>query len=109
MADSVDGLNEIIARNIREFRKKQGLSQLKLATECDKSQSFIGEIEAGRKVPSLKTLGIIAKHLNVKPYRLLFDESERLEYDKAFLLQQLKNKIEDSVVHQIERIFDEYS
>jgi transcriptional regulator with XRE-family HTH domain len=41
---------------------------MKLAELCDTATSYIGEIEIGRRFPSLKLIEKIAGALNVEPY-----------------------------------------
>jgi len=47
-------LKQIFARNLKEFRKKEGLSRMKLAEFCDTATSYIGDIEIGRRFPSIR-------------------------------------------------------
>jgi transcriptional regulator with XRE-family HTH domain len=61
-------LKQIFIRNLKEFRKKEGISQMKLAEYCGTSASYIGEIEIGRKFPSMEMIEKIAKILRIEPY-----------------------------------------
>jgi transcriptional regulator with XRE-family HTH domain len=61
-------LKQIFVRNLKEFRKKEGISQMKLAEYCGTSASYIGEIEIGRKFPSTEMIEKIAKILRIEPY-----------------------------------------
>ena len=47
---------------------------MKLAELCDTATSYIGEIEIGRRFPSLKLIEKIAKALNVEPYEFFVPE-----------------------------------
>ena len=108
METKEEQLNEILARNLKEKRMKRGISQLKLANLCDISQSFIGEIEAGRKYPSLKTLELIANRLQVEPYQLLFSESDKLEYDREYLLNEIKVQMRERISEEIAEVIDTF-
>lgn len=55
-----------LARNIKRFRKKAGLTQEQLAEKTGLSTTYIGYLEIGRHRPSLKTLHKIATVLKVK-------------------------------------------
>ncbi len=59
---------EIIAANIKEYRKKAKITQAELAERTHFSHEFIRRIEApnGKKYFSLDTLVQIAKALDVK-------------------------------------------
>jgi transcriptional regulator with XRE-family HTH domain len=61
-------LKQIFIQNLKEFRKKEGLSQMKLAEYCNTAHSYIGEIEAGRKFPSMDLIEKIALILKIEPY-----------------------------------------
>ena len=62
-----DDAHEIIAANIKEYRKKAKITQAELAEMTHFSHEFIRRIEApnGKKYFSLDTLVQIAKALNV--------------------------------------------
>ena len=61
-------LKQIFIRNLKEFRKKEGISQMKLADYCNISPGYIGEIESGRKFPSPEMIEKIASGLRLEPY-----------------------------------------
>jgi transcriptional regulator with XRE-family HTH domain len=68
-------LREVFILNLKKFRKIQRLSQMNLAEKCDTAASYIGEIEIGRKFPSIEMIEKIAGALNVEAYRLFIDET----------------------------------
>ena len=84
----------IFIGNLKRLRKEQGLSQMKLAERCEVSASYIGEIEIGRKYPSVDTFQRLADALRVKPYKLLMDSEtlEDLGHDEAVRLFSEKIK-----------------
>lgn len=53
-----------LGTNIKEARKKAGLTQMELAKLTNLSRSYIGDIEKDRYNPSLTTLKAIANALN---------------------------------------------
>jgi len=69
------GLKQVFIRNLRKFRNSRGFSQMKLAELCDTAPSYIGEIEIGRRFPSLKLIEKIGEILNIEPYRFFIDET----------------------------------
>ena len=69
------GLKQVFIRNLRKFRNSRDFSQMKLAELCDTAPSYIGEIEIGRRFPSLKLIEKIGKILNIEPYRFFIDET----------------------------------
>lgn len=59
-------INEILAYNLKKYRKEKGLSQEDLAILCNFHRTYISSIEVCKKSPSLKTVEIISKILDVK-------------------------------------------
>lgn len=53
---------------LKRNREKQGLSQNKLAKRLGVTQTFISEIERGRKNPSLEQFFRICKELQIKVF-----------------------------------------
>ena len=72
---------KIFAFNMKKFRKKRQLSQMKLAEMLDTSTSYIGEIEINRKIPSMDMVEKIANALGVEPFRLFVDDKNRKNPD----------------------------
>ncbi|MGK0554494.1 helix-turn-helix domain-containing protein [Macrococcus capreoli] len=64
-------LNQIIAMNIRAYRKFNKLSQNDLAKKLNTSRQHISEIETCKKNVSIMYLEKIANKLEVEPYKLL--------------------------------------
>jgi transcriptional regulator with XRE-family HTH domain len=78
-AIDLPGLKDgLIGRRVKEARLKLGLTQERLAARANLHYSYVGQVERGNKVPSLKTLSKIARALNLKVEDLIGDnESER--------------------------------
>lgn len=60
-----DSFQAQLGERIRELRKAWGLTQEQLAERADVHVSFVGNVERGENVPSIKTLRRIAKALGV--------------------------------------------
>ena len=60
-----------IKENIKKHRISQNLSQEKLSEIAGISTDYISLIERGKRTPSIKRLCLIAKALNIEPYKLL--------------------------------------
>lgn len=65
-------INKKVGENIRHFRKVKGMTQEDLAFESKIDYSYINEIEAGKRNPSVKRIHDIAKVLGVS-IKDLFD------------------------------------
>ena len=78
-----------IGRNIRFYRTEQRASQEKLAERTGLSPNYIGMIERGEKIPSVKSLLKISAELGVMPGVLLTD----WEYARWKWVENGHNKI----------------
>ena len=54
-----------IGQRLKDIRKKRGLTQEQLGELVGRSYKYIGLIERGQRMPSIKTLAKIADELNV--------------------------------------------
>jgi transcriptional regulator with XRE-family HTH domain len=97
-------LKQIFIFNLRRFRNERGISQFRLAELCDTATSYIGEIEIGRRFPSLKLIERIGRALQVEPYRFFIEASgngaEGLEETIGFL-EKLPDPMKLRVIHRI--------
>jgi transcriptional regulator with XRE-family HTH domain len=69
-------LKRIFVVNLKKIRNRKGISQMKLAELCDTATNYIGEIEIGRRFPSLKLIEKIGQVLETEPYWFFIDDSE---------------------------------
>jgi transcriptional regulator with XRE-family HTH domain len=63
-------LKQVFIKNLKDFRKKEGLSQMQLAEYCGISTGYIAEIEIAKKFPSIGVIEKIAVILKIEPYML---------------------------------------
>jgi transcriptional regulator with XRE-family HTH domain len=70
-------LKRIFILNLKKFRNQRGISQMKLAELCNTATNYIGEIEIGRRFPSLKLIEKIGQVLEIEPCRFFIDDSEK--------------------------------
>lgn len=61
----------ILGRNVREARKRKGLSQEQLALEADMKRSYLSDLERGTRNPSVRAVERLAAALGVEPWTLL--------------------------------------
>ena len=69
-------IQTVFIQNLRKYRKNAKLTQEKLAELCNTDFRYIGQIETGRRRPSLEFVGKIATALNISPYRLFCDQTD---------------------------------
>lgn len=79
-----------IGKKIEFLRKKQGLSQYKLAKISKVSQAYISDIEAGKKNPTIDKLEQICTGLRVTVTQLLSDNTENLSFEIKRLVESAK-------------------
>ena len=65
-----NNLKDLLTFNIKYYRYKNNLSQEKLAEICNLSPRYLTDIERGVHCPTILKLEIIAKALNIEPYKL---------------------------------------
>ena len=68
-------LQQVFIANLKKIRKERGYSQMTLSEKCDTSSNYIGQIEMGRRIPSLGTVEKIATALEIPCYELLMHEA----------------------------------
>ncbi|MFP4373413.1 MAG: helix-turn-helix domain-containing protein [Spirochaetaceae bacterium] len=69
-------LQQVIARNVKQARKRMGFSQADVARRAGISDSYLSEIERARSNPSADALARIADTLGLRAYQLLLEEDE---------------------------------
>lgn len=68
-------ITQILANNIRTFRKSKRLSQEALAEKCNLHRTYIGSVERGERNVTLSTLEVMAEALGVGIPELLTEGS----------------------------------
>ncbi|HEY9217261.1 MAG TPA: helix-turn-helix transcriptional regulator [Phenylobacterium sp.] len=64
-------LVRVLGRNVREQRKRLGMSQEELAHEAGMKRSYVSDLERGTRNPTVRALGRLAAALGVRPAVLL--------------------------------------
>jgi transcriptional regulator with XRE-family HTH domain len=65
------GWEKVVGLNIRRLRLERGLSQEEVAHRVGIDTSYFGQIERGRRNPTIGVLGRVAEALDVQLVRLL--------------------------------------
>jgi transcriptional regulator with XRE-family HTH domain len=77
---------------------------MKLAELCNTTTNYIGEIEIGRRFPSIQLIEKISQVLEIEPYCFFIDESveKQNEIDRMInLLAKLPEQQRLKIVHRI--------
>ncbi|WP_414835387.1 helix-turn-helix domain-containing protein [Bacillus sp. Ba 3] len=61
---------------LRKHRKKANFSQEQLALQCNLDRTYIGLLERAQRQPSISTIFVICKVLNIAPHELIKEIEE---------------------------------
>ena len=70
-------MNLLLAKNVKNYRDKLGISQEALAALSGLHRTYISGIERGARNPTLAVLAILAKALNVSVSTLLSKKNDK--------------------------------
>lgn len=107
--DPVAELQAVFIQNLKRERGRLGISQQVLAERAELSPGFIGEIESGRKFPSVDNVERLARALEVPPYRLYMtdrDLEELLIRDRMPPLTRIRR---EALAREVAEILDKYA
>ena len=96
-------IREVLANNIKEYRRKRGFSQDKLAELTGISSQYLATIETCRKFPTPEVLDRLAEALEIETHELFIFSSPKGE------LEKLRQDIIGEVVNAIKQSFAEES
>ena len=115
-------IREILALNLKEYRRKSGFTQEKLAEKAGISANYLSMVEISRKFPTPEMLDRLAQTLNIQTFQL-FDPSatsegallhleqgivENIEkVVKTTIKQDIVNEIDQTVIKAIKQAFSE--
>ena len=93
----MDSIQDIFGKKIKSIRRARDITQEKLADLSGLSLQYIGEIERGRRNPSLTSVEQLSKALDIPMAELFSLEEFRLAPDelKAILIRQIETADED--------------
>lgn len=93
----MDSVQDIFGKKIKSIRRARDITQEKLADLSGLSLQYIGEIERGRRNPSLTSIEQLSRALDLPMSELFSLEEFRLSPDelKAILIRQIESADED--------------
>jgi len=95
---------QLLARNMKKYRKISGLSQMNLADKVGCSTTLIGNIEINRRFPSADNINRIANALGIKVADL-FSATEPDSMKIMSSKKELKIKLEKIINKTIDEHF----
>jgi transcriptional regulator with XRE-family HTH domain len=91
-------LRDILAYNLKENRKKCGLSQAKLAEKANITTQYIAMIEVSRKFPTPEMLDRLAGALKIEAHQLFIVKPSP---------EDAMKRLHDTLVGNIERVIND--
>ena len=67
-------IQELFIANLKAYRKLRSISQSRLAELCNSSTGYIGEIESGKRFPSVNMIERISNALEIESWHLFKNE-----------------------------------
>lgn len=97
---------KMMGQRIRTARKEKGLTGEKLADACNINPTYLRQIEAGTKIPSLPMFVTICEALNASPGYLLADSFDEAGTRGSDPLYELCDKATPSQMRIITAMVD---
>jgi len=104
-------IQELFIINLKAYRKVRGISQMQLADLCNSSTGYIGEIESGKRFPSVKMIERLASALTIESWYLFKNEPVNLSsltHHLAKLAPSQKNEFMKMANSALEKILDDF-
>lgn len=103
-------LRDIFIRNLKFYRKRQGISQEKLSYAIGMSMNYINQLENKNSFPPPEIIDKIAAVLNIRAVQL-FDENEspenKVAADRSGFIQELTDQIHSRLKKDIQKAISE--
>jgi transcriptional regulator with XRE-family HTH domain len=83
---------EVFIKNLRFFRGKRGISQLKFSEMIDVSPNYLNAVENGKNFPSPAVIQGICDTLEIMPFQLFMEqplENKPEKQEQLFFIQEL--------------------
>jgi len=97
---------KLFIENLRFWRKKRGISQLKLSEMVNISPNYLNAVENGKNFPSPDVIQHISDILELMPYQL-FLEHPTEEADASAVISDLM-VIKQRLVKEISELIEKY-
>lgn len=101
----------LFGHRLRTYRKKKGLTIETLAEQVGLSPNYLGDVERGKKLPSMGTFIRLVNVLDISADELLKDEVNRADYlvdaEISSRLAGLTPRKRTAVLNILDRILEE--
>ena len=99
-------IKEILAQNLKIYRRKLGITQPVLAERAGLSTHYLAMIELARKFPTADVLDRLASALEINPYELFsvsVSPERAMEQLQQLILQNMNLMMETSLDNAFEK------
>jgi len=107
MKEKTVSIRETFAKNLRENRRKCGLTQAQLAEKAEISHHYLAMVELARNIPKVETIERLAKALDVEVYKLfivpLYPDTEEEKKYYGTVISSIKAIVKESVNEAFEQ------
>ena len=95
---------ELFIENLRFWRKKKGISQLKLSEMVNITPNYLNAVENGKNFPSPDVIQNISDNLEILPFQLFLEypEGKDVPLSKTTILEL--TEIKQRIVKEIDAI-----
>jgi transcriptional regulator with XRE-family HTH domain len=103
-------ISQRVGARIRQLRTQRGLSQERLALECEMNVVYLGQVERGERCPTVFTLYRICLGLGIELSELFSLDFEELPNNNALDIHHVTAAMESMTpeqAHSIAKIVDE--
>jgi transcriptional regulator with XRE-family HTH domain len=94
-----------VGNRIRQYRQRSGLSQEKLALNAGLTVSFLGDIERGKKKPTVESLEKLLVALDVTFLEFFTYETDMKLHKNCSALEKLNSMLKDRGNDEVEIIY----
>ncbi|MDR1837909.1 MAG: helix-turn-helix domain-containing protein [Treponema sp.] len=103
-------IQELFIVNLKAYRKLHRISQMQLANLCNSSTGYIGEIESGKRFPSVNMIERIAGAFGIESWHLFKNEpiSNAKSNHSAKLVPTQKKEIMKMANSALSKILDNF-
>jgi transcriptional regulator with XRE-family HTH domain len=98
-------VKEILAQNLKENRRRLGITQPELAERAGMSTQYLAMIEIARKFPTADILERLAEALGINPHEL-FSVSVLPERAMEQLQQAILDNVDQAMEHALDKAIE---
>jgi transcriptional regulator with XRE-family HTH domain len=98
-------IKEVLARNLKENRRRLGITQPELAERAGMSTQYLAMIEIARKFPTADILERLAAALGINPHEL-FSVAVSPERAMEQLQQVILNNVDQAIENAMEKAIE---